>query len=369
MSCSDARRLANQRNAQKSTGPTTLAGKMVARLNALTHGLRAEAGLAPPHLSEAVAKHEADLYAAYRPEGSHQRWLLAQVADAAAKLDHCQIMIRAEIDDMADRADLCWNEDHDRAVEEVATRLTKDPARTARRLRETSRGCRWILARWDALSVPLTENVGWDETQCNLAAHLMGVGPDLRASYPKLKPDADVNDLLQLASEQADEVHLLMVEALEPLDAKERELTRLGYPLRPSKELLRFQRYETRLRRVWNEAMTEFRRVRAEGFTGLEPITCLEPEPIVEPARPKAPEPTSVKEFEPEPSPPPSESSDDEFGVSKLAALVKTLAANADRHSAPSLASSMPKKPSTPMNRRARRAQAAAARKVHASAR
>jgi hypothetical protein len=27
-----------------------------------------------------------------------------------------------------------------------------------------------------------------------------------------------------------------MVDALEPLDAKERELTRLGYPLRPSKE-------------------------------------------------------------------------------------------------------------------------------------
>ncbi|MEO6808815.1 MAG: hypothetical protein ABI353_06855, partial [Isosphaeraceae bacterium] len=174
MPTSEARRLANQRNAQKSTGPTTEAGKRIARLNALTHGLRSEARLVPPHLSEAVAKHEADLYAVYRPEGGHQRWLIAQVADAAARLDHCQVMLRSQIDDQMDRAELCWDQDRCRAVEEIAARLPKDPARTASRLLETAQGARWVLARWEALSQPLLEGTPWNETQCDLAASLMG---------------------------------------------------------------------------------------------------------------------------------------------------------------------------------------------------
>ena len=77
----------------------------------------------------------------------------------------------------------------------------------------------------------MLENVGWDEDQCNLAATLMGVGPDLRASYPILDPSANPADQAEIMCEQADAVHALMVDALEPLDAKERELTRLGYPL------------------------------------------------------------------------------------------------------------------------------------------
>ncbi|MEO6810265.1 MAG: hypothetical protein ABI353_14210, partial [Isosphaeraceae bacterium] len=90
MSCSDARRLANQRNAQKSTGPKTETGKLAARLNSLTHGMRSEHGLVPPHLTEAVAKHNKMLIDAYHPDNDRQAWLLGQVADAAARLDYCQ---------------------------------------------------------------------------------------------------------------------------------------------------------------------------------------------------------------------------------------------------------------------------------------
>ncbi|MEO6810241.1 MAG: hypothetical protein ABI353_14090, partial [Isosphaeraceae bacterium] len=177
MPCTEARRLANQRNAQKSTGPKTEAGKLASRMNSLTHGMRSEHGLVPPHLTDAVAKHNKMLIDAYHPDNDQHAWLLEQVADVAARLDYCQFMIRAQINDMADRADLCWDEDRCRAAEEIAARLPKDPSRTASRLRETAQGCRWILARWDALGVPLIENIGWDETQCNLAATLMGVGP------------------------------------------------------------------------------------------------------------------------------------------------------------------------------------------------
>ncbi|MEO6809895.1 MAG: hypothetical protein ABI353_12350 [Isosphaeraceae bacterium] len=358
MSCSDARFLANQRNAQKSTGPITEDGKLASRLNSLTRGMRSEHGLVPPHLADAVAKHNKMLIDAYHPDNDRQSWLLEQVADAAAKLDYCQFMIRAQIDDQADRADLCWDEDRSRAVEEIAARLPKDPSRTASRLRETAQGARWILARWNALSVPLIENLAWDETQCNLAATLMGVGPELRASYPTLTPSADPNDQVVLMCEHADAIHNLMVNALEPLDAKERELTCLGYPLRPSKEYLRLQRYESKLRKVYNEAMQSFRQARAERIDEPMPITCLEPEP----------EPASEIESEPIAS---SESFDEERPVrSKLAALIESISNGATTPALITrpLAATLPMA-AAPLNRKARRAREKAVRKHKAMAR
>ncbi|MEO6809463.1 MAG: hypothetical protein ABI353_10180 [Isosphaeraceae bacterium] len=354
MSCSDARRLANQRNAQKSTGPITDSGKMAARLNSLTHGMRSEHGLVPPHLTEAVAKHNQMLIDAYHPQNDRHAWLLEQVADAAARLDYCQFMLRAQLDDMADRADLCWDEDRARAVEEIAARLPKDPSRTASRLRETSQGCRWILARWNALSVPLVENIAWDETQRNLAATLMGVGSDLLASHPTLAPSASSADQADLMCEQADAIHALMVDALEPLDAKERELTRMGYPLRPSKEYLRLQRYETKLRKVYTEAMQAFRQDRAERpvATEPEPITCLEP----------GPKPAPELELEPIET---SESfNENQFVRSKLAALIDSIANDVTPPALITrpLAATLPMA-AAPLNRKARRAREKAARK------
>ncbi|MEO6809236.1 MAG: hypothetical protein ABI353_09020 [Isosphaeraceae bacterium] len=365
MSCSDARLQANPRNAQKSTGPKTEAGKLVSRLNSLTRGMRSEHGLVPPHLTDAVAKHNDMLVDAYHPVGDQQCWLLEQVADAAARLDYCQFMLRAQIDDQADRADLCWDQDRSRAAEEIAARLPKDPARTASRLRETAQGCRWILARWNALSVPLVENTPWDETQCNLAATLMGVGSDLRASYPTLNPAANPFDQTAIMCEHSDAIHNLMVEALEPRDAKERELTRLGYPLRPSKEYLRLQRSESKLRKVYNEAMHAFRQDCAERLVEPGSMTCLEPEPITclesepEPAPEIVPEPTATSES----------FNEKQFVRSKLSALIESIANDATPPALITrpLAATLPM--AAPMlNRKARRAREKAARKHKAPA-
>jgi hypothetical protein len=269
-----------------------------------------------------------------------------------------------------------------RAVEEIAARLPKDPSRTASRLRETSQGCRWILARWEALGVPLLEDNAWNEDQCNLAAHLMGIGPDLRASYPTLSPSASPADQVELMCEQADAVELLMSDALEPLDAKEQELTRLGYPLRPSKELLRLQRYETRLRKTYNEAMQAFRQDRAERTIESEPITCLPPEP--EPIRLAS---SLIPTLSTEPEPEPLADSDSPFEgkpiMAMLASLVESIGQGSESEeeseseptspvssaSPVSLTSALPKPPAAPLNRKARRAREKAARKLQGMAR
>jgi hypothetical protein len=277
-------------------------------------------------------------------------------------------MIRAELDDMADRADLCWDEDRSRAAEEIAARLPKDPSRTASRLRETSQGCRWILDRWDALSVPLSETIGWNEDQCNLAATLMGVGSDLRASHPDLAPGSDSAAQTVLMYDQIDELNLLL-DALEPLNDKERELTRMGFPLRPSKELLRFQRYETKLRKVYTDAMHAFRTARAESFPQPEPLTALEPPPLIEP-----PIITSIQ-VEPPDEPNSLPTPEFQAGQSVVAMLAETIGALQGRRAssepaeppAPPSPSKVPNSP--PLNRRARRAQAKEARKLKSAAR
>ncbi|MEO6809424.1 MAG: hypothetical protein ABI353_09980, partial [Isosphaeraceae bacterium] len=222
----------------------------------------------------------------------------------------------------------------------------------------------------DALSVPLVENIAWDETQCNLAATLMGVGPDLRASFSTLKPSASSTDQAELMCEHADAVHILMTEALEPLNAKERELTRLGYPLRPSKDYLRLERYETKLRKVYTEAMHTFRQDRAERIVESEPLTCLttESDPI---ALLKAQINSLALEPEPEPEPEPESSLSSEESpfegkpiMAMLAALVESVGNGSKSPSASTvpLASALPR-PKAPLNRKARRAHEKAARK------
>lgn len=58
MPCSTARRLTNQRNARKSIGPNTEAGKLVVRMN--SPAMRGEHGFMSPYLTEAVAKRNSD---------------------------------------------------------------------------------------------------------------------------------------------------------------------------------------------------------------------------------------------------------------------------------------------------------------------
>lgn len=361
MPCTEAQLSADQRSARKSTGPETEAGKRIARLNSLVHGMRSETKLVPKHLKDAVAKHVADLTDAYRPEGGYQTWLIHQAADAAARLDSCQGMIRAQFDNQIDRAERCWDEDHDRNIEELAARLPKDPARIVRRLSATAHGCIWLLARWFALETALDDQNGWTEAQLDQAFQLLGVPEPLRYAHPHLTRDADPEHLTELVKEQIDSLESLYVNAMRPLDLKERDLAALGIPLRPSAELAKLQRHEESLRRVFTESLNEFRRLRAEGFTGPTPITAPEPE--------SAPEPLQLPELPGVATEgPPQEEPERNFAQSRsiqagVIAKVPTNFAPLPVPLNPS-PSSVPVKPKTNRNRKARRAREKAARKA-----
>lgn len=238
-----------------------------------------------------------------------------------------------------------------------------------------------MFARWEALGQALLDQGGWNDAQVNLALQLLGIGPDLRNQYPELNANAKFDDLSALLSEQLDDLQRLRIEALDPLNAKERELSRLGYPLRPSKEYLQLQRYEGQLRRASNELLSEFRRLQAGEHASPVPIVNLEPESAPKPLHndPPAPEtaPAPVNDPRADSENGPMNSSEMQRLSAKLAATAGTAIAGPRDSPAsvpsptllPSPRPSLFTTPTIPMNRKARRAQAAVSRQSKASAR
>ncbi len=83
---SEKQRLANRRNAQRSTGPRTPAGKAASSRNALRHGLRARATLLPGENRRAFRRLFRAFLAEYRPSGPLQEFLVEQLTIAYWKL-------------------------------------------------------------------------------------------------------------------------------------------------------------------------------------------------------------------------------------------------------------------------------------------
>jgi hypothetical protein len=77
---------ANRRNAQKSTGPITEAGKAVAKFNALRHGMTAESAVLPyeDHLAYAMLREA--LLSHYAPANIAEEMLVDVVANSYWRL-------------------------------------------------------------------------------------------------------------------------------------------------------------------------------------------------------------------------------------------------------------------------------------------
>src|SRR5436305_15273178 len=71
--------LANRANAQLSTGPRTDAGKAVAKMNAVSHGLRSAAPLVPGEDAADWEAHRAGVVAALAPVGALEAELAGRV--------------------------------------------------------------------------------------------------------------------------------------------------------------------------------------------------------------------------------------------------------------------------------------------------
>lgn len=86
MATSEKQRAANRRNAQKSTGPKTAAGKAVVKFNAIKHGLLSKTLILPDEHMDEATSFEGQLRASLRPEGPVEELLAERIILSAWRL-------------------------------------------------------------------------------------------------------------------------------------------------------------------------------------------------------------------------------------------------------------------------------------------
>ena len=189
MIVSEARRAANRRNALKSTGPKTAAGKEVVRRNALKHGLTAVV-VPVEEEAAAVAERAAGLVQSVGPGNPWQAWVVGELAQVSVRLDRLGRVERQVREEACWRALTCWDVDQRDEVERVAARLSKDPGRVVGWLRRSPQGCDWLIERW-AMLASVADRHPWTAEQVRLAYDLLGTPVEVRGDAPERVIDAE----------------------------------------------------------------------------------------------------------------------------------------------------------------------------------
>ena len=76
---SDAQIRANQENAQKSTGPTSIEGKKKSSMNAVTHGIFSKIAILPGEDEAFIHRLREDVLATYKPQDTMERCLVDRI--------------------------------------------------------------------------------------------------------------------------------------------------------------------------------------------------------------------------------------------------------------------------------------------------
>jgi hypothetical protein len=255
---------ANQRNAEKSTGPTSPRGKEQSRRNALKHGLAGAGIVLPEEQSEAVEHRKAEWHSALRPWNPLEEWLCEEIVVASVQIDLCrahEIALRTEL---AERAGTSWDDDRRLAAEILAGGLPRKPALVSRQLQQTPQGCDWMIERWEALARILEAKGDWSEAQKALAMDLLGTPPELRDGPTRLDPSVPDDDVrAHRAAVAAREIARLQNHrdtVLADRDAREQLAAEIGIELDPPRPLSLLRRYTADCQRRFRWALSQLRR-------------------------------------------------------------------------------------------------------------
>ena len=193
---------ANRRNALKSTGPRTSAGKARSRLNAVTHGLTAQTLILPGEDEPAYQQRLAAWIRDLTPCNAFEEDLVVQAVSLSWRLDRVdrvQAALLAEriavgpIEEESDggrrsrtSAADCGPASHQpppsdplgiRRPTPVSPDDPDDPARLVNRLEATAEGCRWLLDRWAGLREVIDRGLAWPTAEMVGAIRMLGKQP------------------------------------------------------------------------------------------------------------------------------------------------------------------------------------------------
>ena len=177
---SPARVAANRRNAKRSTGPRTQAGKDVSRFNAVKHGLRAVIPVLPGEDAERLRERRDAWVAAANPADPIELYLVETAVAESWALDRARTL-EAEATRAAARAGApAAPPPFD--PQTAFARLVQAPRQAAAEFAGCAAGRRWLRDRWAALADALESRGAWDAGEYRLAVRLAGWWPELDAA-------------------------------------------------------------------------------------------------------------------------------------------------------------------------------------------
>jgi len=196
---SDRQKKANQRNAQKSTGPKTEAGKNQSRQNAWRHGLTAEKIVLANEehqRREALAVWSAEI----GPHSKAEREVIDRVARANVKLERSKQFERDHLAPHLHEVNQDWERRKKHRARGQAARLKTKPASALRSLQKSAFGCDYLKKQWQQLADALIDQAGWTADQQAQALRLTGRDPE----SPPGPSDPDGQTLFQAARQLSD---------------------------------------------------------------------------------------------------------------------------------------------------------------------
>ncbi len=271
---------ANRRNARKSTGPKSAAGKAVSKFNALKHGLLAQSVVVRGHQFEESTSEFKKLCQAYylhlAPVGPLEQMLVGQIVTAAWRLRRAPTAESGEIALSVDTG--CWERENQNplplllgdipVMESLVTRLMRS-VRGCRYLIHCLRGVREDVDRNGKLTDAGLKDFKWSlrDDPNDMVKKLEQFRVWLSANPEKLKPEAlrtrHKEDVMNYLNRKIREFEFCMDLRQEREDAEEQ--ARQTAAVLPSAEVLeKILRYETALGRQLFLAMNQLERLQRQ---------------------------------------------------------------------------------------------------------
>lgn len=194
---SEARREANRRNAQKSTGPKTPEGKAASARNGLKHGLAGMGSVLPPGDEELFAERMQAWTAQEQPRGAIETYMLATAALASVRLDRCARNEFAAIAQKRRATLRNWQRRQDRRIKRILKDFADDHTAARAELEDFASGCGWLVELWQDLLEALDEPAGWNDEQLDRAAGWLDDPARLRALALSLRTAAEKDTLAE----------------------------------------------------------------------------------------------------------------------------------------------------------------------------
>src|SRR5262245_33555545 len=143
---------ASKRNGATGKGPKSLAGKLLSRLNALKHGLRADTVVLPGENHRDFRQRLQDFVADLQPQSGFEMTILTELAVAAWKLDRARRHDAEQLPHEIRTAVTAVDDRHAERTRRTIANFQLDPTHSLCELAETRAGCEWVLQCWDELA-------------------------------------------------------------------------------------------------------------------------------------------------------------------------------------------------------------------------